>query len=82
MSANGRLGRAEVFLQWKGTEACYDLYCSCSPEEPQHWDGFFGGTFTCGSTADEQSEPPRGGFCGKTWQLPWSLMAAEVPDAS
>ncbi|HEX9538202.1 MAG TPA: hypothetical protein VGA04_08525 [Streptosporangiaceae bacterium] len=80
MSKEGRLGLATAFLQWKGTDACYDFYCSCSPEEPQHFDGMFGEQFTCGSTADEDSELPDGGFCGKTWRLPFNLSAIEVPD--
>lgn len=81
MSADGRLGLATVFLQWKGTDVCYDFYCPCSPEEPQHFDGYFGQRFTCGSTRDDEAEPPEGGFCGKTWELPWNLSAIEVREA-
>jgi hypothetical protein len=75
-------GRAEVFLQWKGTDACYDFYCPCSPDEPQHWDGYFGGEFTCGksSPARDESEGREPAWCGKRWRLPWSLTAAEIED--
>ena len=79
MSIEGRLHRAEVFLQWKGTDACYDFYCPCSPDWPQHFDGYFGGTFACGGEKDDDgSDPP--GFCGKKWRLPFTLSAAEIED--
>lgn len=84
MTTDGRLGRAEVFLQWKGTNACYDFYCPCNPGEPQHFDGFFGGTFICGGdrTEDNPTPVPEPGrtYCGKRWQLAWTISAAEIVD--
>jgi hypothetical protein len=72
-------GRARVFLQWKGTDACYDFYCPCNPEEPQHFDGLLGDMFTCGSEQeDDSAEPPAAGWCGRTFQLPWWLTATET----
>jgi hypothetical protein len=86
VSAEGRLGRAEVFLQWKGTEACYDFYCPCNPEEPQHFDGFFGDTFTCGQGLDDYDKAKslieKIVYCGKKWRLPYTLTAAEIEDES
>lgn len=78
MSVEGRLGRAEIFLQWKGTEACYDFYCTCNPDEPQHFDGMFGGEFTCGSTWSKGDDVPAEAWCGKRWRLPWTLTAIEI----
>ena len=43
---------AECFIQWKGTTLCVDVYCSCSPEEPRHFDGdfaYFVQCDTCGA---------------------------------
>jgi hypothetical protein len=42
-----------VNLQWKNIDACYDFYCVCNPEFPQHRDGDFQQQFTCGAGACE-----------------------------
>jgi hypothetical protein len=64
------MGRCEVNLQWKGTDACYDFYCPCGwegaddavyPYAP-HWDGYSGVQFQCGG-------------CGQWWHLPHKLIA-------
>ena len=58
--------RPGVFLQWKGTDACLDFYCTCG--EQFHFDGFFGIQLTCGA-------------CGQTWELPHMLVPEAVePD--
>ena len=69
---------AEISLQWKGTDACYDLYCPCNPDEPQHWDGLFGQWFTCGSEPEDDRDPDLT-YCGKIWWLPNRIVAIEVP---
>jgi hypothetical protein len=53
----------EVFLQWKGTDACLDLYCTCG--EQFHFDGYFADELTCGN-------------CGQTWELPHMLQPEAV----
>lgn len=61
----------EFFLQWKNTEACFDFYCPCNPEEPQHFDGHFGQVFTCGSSEwDAFADGPEPEWCGRKWHLP------------
>jgi hypothetical protein len=71
---------AEINLQWKGTDACYDLYCPCNPNDPQHWDGMFGQWFTCGKSdpGEPDDEPPAVPWCGKVWWLPNRIVAVEV----
>jgi hypothetical protein len=48
----------EVFLQWKGTDACFDFNCSCG------WSGHFDGDFAylvkCGG-------------CQQVWEMPCLL---------
>ena len=51
-------GRPEIFLQWKGTDACLDLYCTCGDQF--HFDGYFASELTCGK-------------CGQTYELPHML---------
>jgi hypothetical protein len=55
--------RPEVFLQWKGTDACLDLYCTCGGQF--HFDGYFADELTCGN-------------CGQTWRLPHTFQPAAV----
>jgi hypothetical protein len=61
-------GKGSAFLQWKGTDACLDLYCACGSQ--RHFDGFSARQLTCGN-------------CGQTWELPHMLMlraaTPEVP---
>jgi len=72
---------AEINLQWKGTDACYDFYCPCNPHEPQHRDGIFQQWFTCGErpAADGSDLDESLVYCGKTWWLPNKIIAVEVP---
>jgi hypothetical protein len=66
---------AEINLQWKGTDACYDFYCPCGwrgPDDPRseeidtnHRDGYFQQWFTCGG-------------CHRVWWLPNKIVAVEV----
>jgi hypothetical protein len=86
---NAKYGRApalaDVFLQWKGTDACYDFYCTCNPDVPQHFDGMFGGTFRCGGDREEGAEPrpdARVTYCGATWRLECTLRAWQMEGAS
>ena len=67
----------DVNLQWKNMEVCFDFYCQCNPEYPQHLDGegLSLQQFTCGAGHDCDDETPpcdpdeHGPFCGKTWHL-------------
>ena len=52
-----------VFLQWKGTDACMDFWCPCGAE--WHFDGYFAKELTCGA-------------CGQTWELPHDLTPEPV----
>jgi hypothetical protein len=47
--------RPDAFIQWKGTDACLDLYCTCG--EQFHFDGYFAYELTCG-------------YCGQAYELP------------
>lgn len=60
MVQNRGMADAEVFLQWKGTDACMDFWCPCGAA--LHYDGYFGDQLTCGR-------------CGQSWQLPHALTA-------
>ena len=64
--------QCKVNLQWKGIDACYDFYCPCNPEFPQHKDGIFAQEFTCGVPQDDDELTPEWRavkFCGRTWHL-------------
>ena len=50
--------RPDAFIQWKGTDACLDVYCTCG--EQFHFDGYFAYELTCGR-------------CGQTYELPNTL---------
>ena len=50
--------RPDAFIQWKGTSACLDLYCTCG--EQFHFDGMFAYELTCGR-------------CGQTYEMPNTL---------
>lgn len=51
-----------VFVQWKGTEACLDLRCRCG--RTSHYDGGFAYALRCP-------------HCGATYTLPDTLTLAE-----
>jgi hypothetical protein len=38
-------GKPHAMLQWKGTDACMDIYCKCGHHS--HWDGYFAYHITC-----------------------------------
>lgn len=44
-----------VFIQWKGTDVCFDFWCECG--EQGHYDGFFAYSLRCGA-------------CGAVWAMP------------
>ena len=52
-----------IFLQWKGTDACLDFYCTCGAQG--HFDGYFCHRIRCGK-------------CGKVWTLPDLLPLREA----
>lgn len=55
--------RPDAFIQWKGTNACIDLYCTCG--EQFHFDGYFAYELTCG-------------HCGQTYEMPNMLRVHPV----
>ena len=55
--------RPDAFIQWKGTDACIDLYCTCG--EQFHFDGYFAYELTCG-------------HCGQTYEMPNMLRVHPV----
>lgn len=55
--------RPDAFIQWKGTDACLDLYCTCGGQF--HFDGYFAYELTCGA-------------CGQTWEFPNTLRVYPV----
>lgn len=55
--------RPDAFIQWKGTDACLDIYCACG--EQFHFDGYFAYELTCG-------------YCGQTYELPDTLRICPV----
>lgn len=55
---------ARVWVQWKGTDACFDFHCLCENEDPNddfgHWDGYGAYAIQCGR-------------CGRKYDLPQTL---------
>ncbi len=47
--------QTNVFLQWKGTDACFDFWCECGWNG--HFDGYFASQVACGG-------------CGAKWEMP------------
>lgn len=47
-------GRPHIWVQWKGTDVCADIHCSCG--EISHFDGDFFYFFKCPA-------------CGQHWQV-------------
>lgn len=58
---------AEVFLQWKGTDACFDFHCPCG--ESQHIDAEFAYYVRCPS-------------CGVIYRMPSALEATAIDPAT
>lgn len=54
-----------VFIQWKGTDACLDLHCVCGVHG--HFDGMFAYYLRCNA-------------CGRTYRMPHTLVLTESPD--
>lgn len=52
-----------VFLQYKGTDICVDLYCTCGDQF--HYDGYFATWLRCP-------------HCRKVWELPHLLLCTDV----
>jgi hypothetical protein len=50
--------RPHVFLQWKGTDACFDFHCECGAS--CHFDGDFAYAVKCP-------------HCGTVWEMPCIL---------
>ncbi len=60
-----RDGEPNVFVQWKGTDACLDFYCSCG--EQGHFDGYFAYALRCGD-------------CGAVWAMPTTVQPRRLTD--
>lgn len=48
-------GVTSVFVQWKGTDACFDYWCECGTAG--HFDGYFANTFECAGCHREYTMP-------------------------
>lgn len=58
-------GHAEVFLQWKGTDACFDFWCECGAQS--HFDGLFAYQLKCGS-------------CGALFAMPFTIYPVRITE--
>lgn len=52
-----------VFIQWKGTNACFDFYCKCGFQS--HYDGYFAYVVQCPA-------------CDQRYAMPSSMQLMEV----
>jgi hypothetical protein len=52
-----------VWMQWKGTDACFDFWCLCGAAG--HFDGYFAYSVKC----------PK---CGQVWALPRTLALVPI----
>ncbi len=59
------MGEASVFIQWKGTDACFDFYCTCGAN--CHFDGYFAYTVKCP-------------HCNTVWEMPTNLTPKVADD--
>ncbi len=57
---------ANAFIQWKGTDVCFDFYCECGGQG--HFDGYFAAQLRCGN-------------CGAIWVMPFTVYPVKVPEA-
>lgn len=55
-------GKPNVFIQWKGTDVCFDFWCDCG--EQSHYDGYFAYSFKC--------------KCGAIYEMPWTVYPIRV----
>lgn len=53
------------FIQWKGTDVCVDLYCTCG--QSHHFDGYFLYAWKCPT-------------CGKCWEMGTEVRMRETAD--
>jgi hypothetical protein len=60
----GEIKGCHAFLQWKGTDACFDFHCKCGNHV--HFDGMFAYYVKCP-------------WCAVVWQMPFNLFPREVP---
>lgn len=56
-----------AFLQWKGTDACFDFHCKCGAF--CHFDGYFAYYVKCP-------------HCQTVYQMPFHLFPREVSDTN
>lgn len=56
-----------AFLQWKGTDACFDFHCTCGAF--CHFDGYFAHYVQCP-------------HCNTIWQMPYVLYPRQVTDTN
>lgn len=56
-------GPGNAFIQWKGTDVCFDFFCECG--SVGHFDGFFAYQFRCGN-------------CQQVWAMPFTVFPVKV----
>ena len=56
-----------VFLQWKGTDACFDFHCECGAQ--CHFDGYFAYYVKCP-------------HCEAVYQMPFNIFPRKVTDTN
>lgn len=57
------MAETKVFLQWKGTDACFDFTCECGYSA--HFDGEFAYILHCNG-------------CGAYWEMPYDLFPKKI----
>jgi hypothetical protein len=57
-------GKPHIWIQWKGTDVCCDIHCTCGASH--HFDGDFFYFFQCPS-------------CKKYWEVGTHVLIYEVP---
>ena len=56
-----------AFIQWKGTDACFDFHCECG--EHNHFDGYFAYVVKCAK-------------CSQEWEMPCILIPRKRCDST
>ena len=54
-----------AFIQWKGTDVCFDFWCECGSEG--HFDGLFAHNFLCPT-------------CSAIWAMPSTIYPLRTDD--